>query len=758
MYSGSIKTLNTFTRGRLNGNKQMEANMAPRKVAVTINFDGNITGVVDNDGTTFASSGGANGIYNAGATYTFTVTTVTGYEIANVTLDSTSSSTASISNITANTFDLNVGDVGAVLTITSKQSGGTMSETWLLNEVLNSLSLTRFDINFVSNNVSYLNIARDYNPSEDFDDLIYGQNGSAASDDTVYSNGSWINQANRTIIFSTPPTGDLLTWAQANGPKQQSLPTIKAGTYKFKETPILVSSIISQDLNSKIDNVSYITMVVSSAVIATMKGVGDVGPTLYNSSTGWTDTKYRTIVIETDQNVSEDFYTWFTTNANEVIRKSVDLTTLSGWEALLSGSHSITIKAKAAGYLDSDASEAVTVTKADTKYSDCLTFTGENEQDFTLTATQLGWDGTLEYSTDHSIWTTFDGPGVEMSSANGKLYLRGNGNTTLNLGDYVELALSAKAACSGNIMTLLQYDNPPTSITTEACFSGLFHLCENLTAAPELPATILSPNCYESMFAGCTNLKTAPELPATTLADGCYYQMFADCSNLKVNTSSGTKIFTCPTEIPSDAVTDMFINTGGSFTGTPAAGVTYYYGEEPSTSETWLLNQTIIFTDASFVINFNSNGIDFTTISMENEPKGYLQYENDSFSDTVYDNAGIWIDSAYRTITFETAPTGDLLTWLNANGTKQGGVTPELITFTVVTAINGSVVRYEDCKAEAGMTFGEWLTSSYNTHNVVNPPAKQDCPEDYMPMAEDPDATLIEGSNIWLIKQLSVEA
>lgn len=31
---------------------------------------------------------------------------------------------------------------------------------------------------------------------------------------------SWVNQAYRTITFLEPPTGDLLTWLQANGVKQ----------------------------------------------------------------------------------------------------------------------------------------------------------------------------------------------------------------------------------------------------------------------------------------------------------------------------------------------------------------------------------------------------------------------------------------------------------------------------------------------------------------------------------------------------------
>ena len=44
-------------------------------------------------------------------------------------------------------------------------------------------------------------------------------------------------------------------------------------------------------------------------------------------------------------------------------RISIDLTTLSGWESLSDGDHTITIVAKADGYRDSEPSEGVTVTK-----------------------------------------------------------------------------------------------------------------------------------------------------------------------------------------------------------------------------------------------------------------------------------------------------------------------------------------------------------------------------------------------------------
>lgn len=37
---------------------------------------------------------------------------------------------------------------------------------------------------------------------------------------SVYSIGTWTNQAYRTITFLEPPTGELLTWLQNNGVKQ----------------------------------------------------------------------------------------------------------------------------------------------------------------------------------------------------------------------------------------------------------------------------------------------------------------------------------------------------------------------------------------------------------------------------------------------------------------------------------------------------------------------------------------------------------
>ena len=209
---------------------------------------------------------------------------------------------------------------------------------------------------------------------------------------------------------------------------------------------------------------------------------------------------------------------------------SVDLTTLPGWSSLSDGAHNITIVAKAGGYRDSEPSAAVSVEKVTPAvYTDCITFTGETS-DFTLKARYKEWDGTVEYSTDHNTWTIWNGTSV--SSVDKKLYLRGSGNTKFYTSEGAQLSLSARAACSGNIQTLLEYSNPPTSISAAYCYHDMFYNCTNLTAAPVLPATTLATYCYYNMFNNCTNLTTAPALPATTLTDKCYISMFKNCTNL----------------------------------------------------------------------------------------------------------------------------------------------------------------------------------------------------------------------------------
>lgn len=74
--------------------------------------------------------------------------------------------------------------------------------------------------------------------------------------------------------------------------------------------------------------------------------------------------RLRSIVSNDGQNISEgDIISEDGTKLTVSKIKSVDLTTLPGWSSLSSGTHNITIVAKAAGYIDSEKSAGVEVTK-----------------------------------------------------------------------------------------------------------------------------------------------------------------------------------------------------------------------------------------------------------------------------------------------------------------------------------------------------------------------------------------------------------
>lgn len=131
--------------------------------------------------------------------------------------------------------------------------------------------------------------------------------------------------------------------------------------------------------------------------------------------------------------------------------------------------------------------------------------------------------------------------------------------------------------------SLTQIPALPATTLANQCYYGMFLGCTSLTQAPALPATTLANQCYQGMFQGCTALTQAPALPATTLAEECYTIMFLGCTSLKLCPVKGGE-YTIAYRIPSsgtgttatNALAEMFTNTGGMFTGAPAINTTYY--------------------------------------------------------------------------------------------------------------------------------------------------------------------------------------
>ena len=173
------------------------------------------------------------------------------------------------------------------------------------------------------------------------------------------------------------------------------------------------------------------------------------------------------------------------------------------------------------------------------EYIPYVTFTAAGEQTFKM----KGYGGYTickrEDSVNFGEWTEVKAnEGVTFGGQNGGLRLRGknvNGTASASVYSYSTIIFTkddVKVACTGDIRTLLDYENYMTVNTGEARFYHLFENCKALTSAPELPAKTLANYCYNEMFANCSSLEVAPDLPAKELKYACYNEMFANCTSL----------------------------------------------------------------------------------------------------------------------------------------------------------------------------------------------------------------------------------
>lgn len=93
--------------------------------------------------------------------------------------------------------------------------------------------------------------------------------------------------------------------------------------------------------------------------------------------------------------------------------------------------------------------------------------------------------------------------------------------------------------------------------------------------------------------------------------------------------------------------------------------------EPEPTGETWVINESPNVTTGVFDVEYSSNNQDFVRLILASFGAVKINFIDSNTTITTVYNDGIWTNQAYRTITFSTPPTGDLLTWLQANAVKQ---------------------------------------------------------------------------------------
>ena len=115
--------------------------------------------------------------------------------------------------------------------------------------------------------------------------------------------------------------------------------------------------------------------------------------------------------------------------------------------------------------------------------------------------------------------------------------------------------------------------------------------------------------------------------------------------------------------------------------------------------ETWVIKSSATGAFATTQISFTSNGRKFTSIGTNSDYGPIVLYYDNTEIAGYEPGTGVWYefnDEEYRKLTFDTPPTGDLLTWLQANAVKQPDDTAVQDTKSVTYTSNGTATITPD--------------------------------------------------------------
>lgn len=153
------------------------------------------------------------------------------------------------------------------------------------------------------------------------------------------------------------------------------------------------------------------------------------------------------------------------------------------------------------------------------------------------------------------------------------------------------------------------------------------------------------------------------------------------------------------------------------------------------TNETWVLNESLNLINLSVSINFVSDNMSFIKFEVFNGQRsitragdinaaGLDYYTTSQNRVTIDPSLTSWKTNPYRKVTFATAPTGDLLTWLQSNAVKQASDTAVQPSKALTVTSNGTTTITPDAPYDAikqvnltvNVTSGGGETTSLTVH------------------------------------------
>lgn len=179
--------------------------------------------------------------------------------------------------------------------------------------------------------------------------------------------------------------------------------------------------------------------------------------------------KYNGTIYTSGQTINiadDDNQHFLTTEIGSTPKISVDLTTLDHWGDLAAGTHSITVRAKATGYRDSEPSQAVSVEKAPS-----LPVKGQIIN-MNLDGTSRQYRVLTTSGTQAEVVAMFD-PNTSIKFDSNNTYNSSTLDTYLNTTWYGGLTTTAKNAIVSKTLTQYQYSNNDSAYdaTTHASYA-----------------------------------------------------------------------------------------------------------------------------------------------------------------------------------------------------------------------------------------------------------------------------------------------
>lgn len=410
---------------KINNAKELKFFAPTEEADITLIWDSGIisvTGVPNDTGGSYTwtvsnTAKTVTAVFGDYETITYTPVLKDGYIIDTVTTNNDGSSAADTINIADDKKSFAVSllypQQYGTITITTKQSGSSTSNTWIINEnptLAPYTQNTTKEQNFKSNNIQYKAIKFNKTPFGYPVDAMTIEYTTKTSQ-SIVNNYKHIYKFKDTPNFDTQYTITLNMNFKCAGFDFDNLKVFNKGiTYRYAETTKYIQAyqgkgtqigwkaeeaktIITEELTTEQQNFlnTYATYIGEYQDNNTIK--------VYDTTTAiWTNNEYRT--IEFIEELTGDLLSWLNTNATQdtpATKQQIDLSTLSGWANLANGSHQITVKAKASGYVDSASSNAVSVEKVASGYT--VNFSND-------LGDQLCTYGKVEYSTDGSTWNT----------------------------------------------------------------------------------------------------------------------------------------------------------------------------------------------------------------------------------------------------------------------------------------------------------------------------------------------------------------